>query len=95
MKEIPDFNVLEIFSPYEHFSATLIKKNKKTISLACIHEDIYTVIRESTSNTDVLPDHQSFLRRVGEMSLTWSLLASVFERRCKHDSFSSKQNPCY
>ena len=77
------------FGLYEHVLATLLEK-RKTISLACILDQVYSVII-----VDILLHHQNFSPRNHEISVKWFLLKSVLKHRCEHRISESKWKLCY
>ena len=55
----------ELFSPYKHVLVALFSK---PTFLACNPEQAYAAILESSKNSDVLQNRQTFSRRILEIS---------------------------
>ena len=48
-------------------------ENKKLTFIACIPEQVYTVILEFSKNNDLFQKVQTYFRRILEISLAWFL----------------------
>ena len=46
-------------------------ENKKLTFIACIPEQVYTVILEFSKNNDLFQKVQTYFRRILEISLAW------------------------
>ena len=74
MKEILDFDISRILHPTSIFFCNIIRKIKKQYPSSVSTNISFCCHYGIKINEDVLPNHQSFLRRGCEISLTWFLL---------------------
>ena len=82
MKEVHDFNVSWRFYPTWTCFDNITRKTKnfrRFYSRTCF-------LLSFQNPKKFLPNLQSFLRRVREISLTWFLIAPAFKGRCQHNS---------
>ena len=64
----------ELFSPYKYVLVALFRK---PTFLACNPEQVYAVILESSKNSDVLQNRQTYSRRILEISRIFLDMLSV------------------
>ena len=60
----------EIFSPYEHVWPHYLG-NKEPIFPACIPEQVYAAILESSKNNDLFQSRQNYSRRIPQIFMAW------------------------